>query len=144
MSWSQWDSKDKDSPARLCWDHSSIAGFTPTVWLLFFLLTYLFIRLFACLFLFILRGGAERGGQRIRSGLCADRLTAVSPAPGSNSQTIRSWPEPKSDAQRTEPPPGAPRAWPVLNQAGTHHWWPGLTLGLHPSEYTGCCIILTV
>ena len=49
-------------------------------------------------------GRAERGGQRIRSRLSADRLTAAILMWGSNSQTVRAWPEPKSDAQ---PTPGA-------------------------------------
>ena len=31
-------------------------------------------------------------------------LSAQSPTRGWNSQTVRSWPEPKSDAQPTEPP----------------------------------------
>ena len=31
-------------------------------------------------------------------------LSAQSPTRGSNSRTARSWPEPKSDAQPTEPP----------------------------------------
>ena len=48
--------------------------------------------------------GAKIGGHRIWSRLCADRLTAVSPMWGLNSWTSRSWPEPKSDIQPTEPP----------------------------------------
>ena len=37
-------------------------------------------------------------------------LSAQSPTRGSNSRTVRSGPEPKSDAQPTEPPQ-APGAW---------------------------------
>ena len=48
------------------------------------------------------RGGAERGGDRGSEAGCV--LTAVSPMRGSNSQTTRSLPEPKSDTQPTEPP----------------------------------------
>ena len=47
------------------------------------------------------RGGRERGGQRIPVG---SELSAQSPTRGSNSWTVRSWPELKSDAQPTEPP----------------------------------------
>ena len=36
------------------------------------------------------RGEVEKGGQRIRSRLCADSLTAASLMRGSNSQTARS------------------------------------------------------
>ena len=45
-------------------------------------------------------GGPEREGERISSRLC----TTQSPMWGSNSRTGRSGPEPKSDAQPTEPP----------------------------------------
>ena len=52
------------------------------------------------------RRGAERGGQRIQSGLYADslKLIAASPMGGSNPQTARLQPELKSDVQPTEPP----------------------------------------
>ena len=49
-------------------------------------------------------GGADREGDtECEAG---SRLWAVSTSPtrGSNSQTVRSWPGPKSDAQPTEPP----------------------------------------
>ena len=52
--------------------------------------------------------GESTAGERQREG---DRwskagtvLTAASPMQGSDSQTMTSWPEPKSDAQLTEPP----------------------------------------
>ena len=38
-------------------------------------------------------------------------LSAQSPTRGSNPQTVRSWPEPKSDAQPTAPNPGAPKLY---------------------------------
>ena len=46
-------------------------------------------------------GGGERWRHRFWRWL---RLWAVSPTRGSNSPAVRSWPEPKSDAQPTEPP----------------------------------------
>ena len=50
--------------------------------------------------------GRERGRHRIPNRLQApgSELSAQSPMQGSNSRTARSWPEPKSDAQLTEPP----------------------------------------
>ena len=48
------------------------------------------------------RGGAERQGDT--ESKAGSKLSAQSPTWGSNSQTARSWPEPKSDAQLTEPP----------------------------------------
>ena len=50
------------------------------------------------------RGGAETEGDT--ESEAGSRLWAVSTDPmrGSNSQTVRSWPELKSDAQPTEPP----------------------------------------
>ena len=42
------------------------------------------------------RGGAEREGDR--GSEAGSALSPQSPTRGSNSQTTRSWPEPKSDA----------------------------------------------
>ena len=42
--------------------------------------------------------------ERDRGSKTGSAGTAVSPAWGLNSQTMRSWPEPKSDTQPTEPP----------------------------------------
>ena len=42
--------------------------------------------------------GAEREGDRIPSRLPGSELSAQSPTRGSNPQTVRSWPKPKSDA----------------------------------------------
>ena len=52
------------------------------------------------------RGGAERGGERIRSRPRAVALSAQSPARGSNSRTTRTRPERsrESAAQPAEPP----------------------------------------
>ena len=47
-------------------------------------------------------GGAER--EEDRESEAGSVLTAESPMRGSNLQTVRSWPEPKSDPQLTEPP----------------------------------------
>ena len=47
------------------------------------------------------RRDRERGIGRSKAGSV---LTAASPMWGSNSRTVRSCPEPKSDAQPTEPP----------------------------------------
>ena len=50
------------------------------------------------------RGGdRERETQNPKQALVSE-LSAQSPTQGSNSWTMRSWPEPKSDAQPTEPP----------------------------------------
>ena len=53
-------------------------------------------------------------------------LSAQSPMRGLNSQTVRSWPEPKLGAQPTEPP-GCPRMCDYLNQGkwrgGVYFWW---------------------
>ena len=58
------------------------------------------------------RGGAER--QEDTECEAGSRLRAVSTEPspmqGQNSQTARSWPEPKSEAQLTEPPRWPPSA----------------------------------
>ena len=48
------------------------------------------------------REGAEREGDR--GSEAGSLLTAESPMWGSNPRTVRPWPEPKSDAQPTEPP----------------------------------------
>ena len=48
--------------------------------------------------------GREKGGQRIQSRLGTDRLTAVTMMQRLNSWTMRSPPEPKSDAELTKPP----------------------------------------
>ena len=68
----------------------------------------LYFSYFLFLFIFWERSWAgevrERGGQRIQSGLCTVKLTAVSLTQGLNPQTMRSWSEPKSDTQPTEPP----------------------------------------
>ena len=66
----------------------------------------LFSQIFICFWERTSGRGAEKEGQKIWSGLCADRLTAASPTWGSNSWTARSWPELKSDTQLTEPPRG--------------------------------------
>ena len=47
--------------------------------------------------------GRERGRQNPKQSPGSE-LSAQSPTQGSNSQTARSWLEPKSDAQPTEPP----------------------------------------
>ena len=49
------------------------------------------------------REGAERGRHKIQSRL-QTQLLAQSLTQGSNSQTVRSWPEQKLDTQLTEPP----------------------------------------
>ena len=61
---------------------------------------YLFV--FKCLFILesTSGGGTEREGDR---GSEVAALTAESPVKVLNSQTLRSWPEPKSDAQPSEP-----------------------------------------
>ena len=51
----------------------------------------------------------EQGGRRERETqnrkqAPGSELSAQSPTRGSNSQTVRSWPEPKSDAQPAKPP----------------------------------------
>ena len=48
-------------------------------------------------------GGAERETQNPKQAP-GSKLSAQSPMQGLNSQTARSLPEPKSDAQPTEPP----------------------------------------
>ena len=57
------------------------------------------------------RGGAERERETQNPKQApGSELSAQSPMRGSNSQTVRSWPEPKSDAQPTEPP-RRPTTW---------------------------------
>ena len=48
-------------------------------------------------------GGAEREGDTEPEAATGSELSAQDPMQGSNSQASRSWPEPKSDAQPTEP-----------------------------------------
>ena len=48
-------------------------------------------------------GQRERETQNLKQAPGSE-LSAQSPMRGSNPQTVRSWPEPKSDAQLTEPP----------------------------------------
>ena len=51
------------------------------------------------------RGGTEREGETQNPKQApGSELSAQSPTRGSNSRTVRSWPEPKSDTQPTEPP----------------------------------------
>ena len=77
-----------------------------------FLLLFLFQVFFSFLFFFNVylffrererkgREGQKEGDSRYKAGFA---LTAESLMQGSNSQTERSWPEPKSDAQPTGPP----------------------------------------
>ena len=47
--------------------------------------------------------GRERGRQNLKQ-TPGSELSAQSPTRGSNSRVVRSWPEPKSDAQPTESP----------------------------------------
>ena len=57
----------------------------------------------------------ERGTQNPKLATGSE-LSAQSPTRGSNSRTVRSWPEPKSDAQSTEPPrrPNPNTLWPLV------------------------------
>ena len=48
-------------------------------------------------------GGAEREGAHNLKQALGSELSAQSQTRGSNSWSARSWPEPKSDAQPTEP-----------------------------------------
>ena len=57
------------------------------------------------------RGGAEtkgdtesEAGSRLRAISTETEQSSLSSTRGSNSRVVRSWPEPKSDAQPTEPP----------------------------------------
>ena len=63
-----------------------------------------FLKFFKCLFLRerASREGAQRETQNPKQAPGLE-LSAQSPTRGSNSQTARSWPELKSDAQPTEP-----------------------------------------
>ena len=70
------------------------------------------------------RGGAKREGDT--ESEAGSRLWAIStePAQGLNSWTVRSWPEPKSDVQRTEPPRcSLPYFCPVAGSANSVHLW---------------------
>ena len=49
------------------------------------------------------QGQRERETQNSKQA-SGSELSVQSPTRGSNTQTVRSWPEPKSDAQPTEPP----------------------------------------
>ena len=49
-------------------------------------------------------GRAQREGDTESETGPGSELSAQSPTRGSNSRTVRSWPEPKADAQSTEPP----------------------------------------
>ena len=66
------------------------------------------------------RGGAEREREKETQNLKqapGSELSAQSPMRGSSSQTMRSRPEPKSKAQRTEPP-GCPSSNSVSKDSG--------------------------
>ena len=64
------------------------------------------------------RGGAEREGDMNSKQAPGSELSAQSLTRGPNSQTTRSRPEPKSDAQPTEPPRRP------LNSAFSSYWSP--------------------
>ena len=70
--------------------------------------SFLFFFLFFNVYLFlresVSRGGAERDTHTESKAGSSSELSAQSPTQGSNSQSVRSWPEPKSDTQPTEPP----------------------------------------
>ena len=63
-------------------------------------------RFFECLFLFLKEKERERGaeGKWDKGSKAGSVLIAASLMRGLNSQTGRSWPEPKSDSRPTEPP----------------------------------------
>ena len=80
---------------------------------------FLFFSIFIFyIYLFIFERQRERERDRAQAGIGREREretqnpkqapgsepSAQSPTRGSNSQTVRSWPEPKSGAQLTEPP----------------------------------------
>ena len=50
------------------------------------------------------RGGAERQGDTESEAGSSSELLVQSPVQGLNAWTLRSWPEPNSDTQPTEPP----------------------------------------
>ena len=56
------------------------------------------------------RGGAEREGVTESEAAPGSELSAQSPTQGLNPRTMRSRPEPKSDASPTQTP-GAPLVW---------------------------------
>ena len=70
------------------------------------------------------QGRGRKRGTEDPSGLCGDRLTAASLMRGSNSPTGRSWPEPKLDAQPTEPP-RRPRLQEILLSKSMMGLFPG-------------------
>ena len=91
-------------------------GFLRWDWLYFFdsnesEYIFIFLNFFLCLFIFETErdtawtgeGQRERETQN-RKQAPGSEPSAQSPTRGSNSRTARSWPEPKSDAQPTEPP----------------------------------------
>ena len=67
--------------------------------LLFFNVLFIYLFIFERETEYELGRGRERGRQNPQS-----RLQVLSPTQGLNPWTMRSWPEPKSDAQPTEPP----------------------------------------
>ena len=60
-------------------------------------------------------GQRERETQNLKQAPGSE-LSAQSPTRGSNPRTVRSWPEPKPDAQPTEPPkrPSSPSLKPAI------------------------------
>ena len=78
----------------------------------------------------------ERETQNLKQAPGSE-LSAQSPTRGSNSRTARSWPEPKSFAQPTEPP-RSPAALPFYAVVGIFHLSPpAMTLlhrGFHQTE----------
>ena len=80
------------------------------------------------------RGGSERGRHRIGSRLQApgSEPSAQSLTRGSNSRTVRSWPELKSDAQPTEQP-RRPRRYLLKPYCvfSLRLWWHELVLLMH-------------
>ena len=81
---------------------STSSSLKSVIFSLFFLNVYLFLRETETECEWV--RGRERGRHRIWSRLPGSQLSAQSPTRGSNSRAVRSWPEPKSDAQPTEPP----------------------------------------
>ena len=81
-------------------------------------------------------GQRESGDTQSEAG---SRLRAVSTEPmwGSNPQTARSWPEPKPDAQPTEPPRRPSNL--IFNVYITVHLWNTPLMTYHPdSKYLDC------
>ena len=71
--------------------------------LLFFNVLFIYLFIFERETEYELGRGREREAQTLKQALHSE-LSAQSPTWGLNSETMRSWPEPKSDAQPTEPP----------------------------------------